>query len=125
MGQQLMNPPTVEGWHTGHEWIDGGTLNERINFAVNQLNDTSKPGMQDIVSRMSTDGNLSPDAFVERCLDLTGPVEVDGATREALLKFAESEGELRFDSDDARQESSARIGRMMQLIVSTREYQFA
>ncbi|MCI0440584.1 MAG: DUF1800 domain-containing protein, partial [Chloroflexi bacterium] len=34
MGQQLYNPPTVEGWHTGHEWIDGGTLNERVNFAV-------------------------------------------------------------------------------------------
>ena len=27
MGQDLMNPPTVEGWHTGKEWIDGGTLN--------------------------------------------------------------------------------------------------
>ena len=21
MGQRLMNPPTVEGWHTGHEWV--------------------------------------------------------------------------------------------------------
>src|SRR5262245_20172375 len=30
MGQSLMNPPTVEGWHTGKEWIDGGTLNERV-----------------------------------------------------------------------------------------------
>ena len=125
MGQELMNPPTVEGWHTGHEWIDGGTLNERINFAVNQLNDISKPGLQDIVSRLSADGSLAPDAFVERTLDLIGPVKVDDATREALLKFAESEGELRFDSEDAKQDSSARIGRMMQLIVSTREYQFA
>ena len=25
MGQDLMNPPTVEGWHTGREWIDSGT----------------------------------------------------------------------------------------------------
>ena len=24
MGQDLMNPPTVEGWHTGREWIDSG-----------------------------------------------------------------------------------------------------
>ena len=47
-----MNPPTVERAGTrGHEWIDGGTLNERINFAVNQLNDLTKPGVQDIVSR--------------------------------------------------------------------------
>ena len=34
MGMDLMNPPTVEGWHTGHEWIDSGTLVERINFAA-------------------------------------------------------------------------------------------
>ena len=26
MGQDLLNPPTVEGWHTGREWIDSGTL---------------------------------------------------------------------------------------------------
>ena len=29
MGQDLLNPPTVEGWHTGKEWIDSGTLVER------------------------------------------------------------------------------------------------
>ena len=34
MGMDLMNPPTVEGWHTGHEWIDSGTLVERINFGL-------------------------------------------------------------------------------------------
>ena len=39
-----MDPPSVEGWHTGKEWIDGGTLTERINFAVNQVKVTSKPG---------------------------------------------------------------------------------
>ena len=26
MGQDLFNPPTVEGWHTGKEWIDSGTF---------------------------------------------------------------------------------------------------
>ena len=24
MGQEILNPPTVEGWHTGQEWIDTG-----------------------------------------------------------------------------------------------------
>ncbi|GIT44037.1 MAG: hypothetical protein Ct9H300mP11_19730 [Chloroflexota bacterium] len=37
MGMDLMNPPTVEGWHTGREWIDSGTLVERINFASDLL----------------------------------------------------------------------------------------
>ncbi|GIT02316.1 MAG: hypothetical protein CM1200mP27_09410 [Chloroflexota bacterium] len=26
MGQDLLNPPSVEGWHTGEEWIDSGNL---------------------------------------------------------------------------------------------------
>ena len=128
MGQQLMNPPTVEGWHTGHEWIDGGTLNERINFAVNQLNDLSKPGVQDIVSRMSAegaDGSLSPLQFVDMSLELAGHVAVDDATREGLMRYAEAAGGLNFDSEDDANDSAIHIGRMLQLIVSTREYQFA
>ena len=52
MGQALMDPPSVEGWHTGKEWIDGGTLTERINFAVNQVKVTSKPGLQEIIERL-------------------------------------------------------------------------
>ena len=83
-----MNPPTVEGWHTGHEWIDGGTLNERVNFAVNQFNDLSAPGVQDIISRLSEDGALSPDQLVDRCLDLVGPLEVGADTRRALSAYA-------------------------------------
>ena len=55
MGQQLFDPPTVEGWHTGHEWIDGGTLNERVNFAVNEVGDLSKPGIGDLIERMGAE----------------------------------------------------------------------
>ena len=25
MGQEILNPPSVEGWHTGAEWVDTGT----------------------------------------------------------------------------------------------------
>ena len=128
MGQQLMNPPTVEGWHTGHEWIDGGTLNERINFAVNQLNDLSKPGVQDIVARMteqSENGSLTPEQFVELSLELAGHVTVDEATHDGLMRYANAAGSLRFETESEANESATHIGRMLQLIVSTREYQFA
>jgi uncharacterized protein (DUF1800 family) len=126
MGQTLMDPPTVEGWHTGREWIDGGTLTERVNFAVGLMKDTSKPGAQYVIRRLSASGQpISPSDFVERCLDLAGPIEVEEETRDALLKFAERGGELRFDDDEARKESEERIGRMLTLIVASREYQFA
>ena len=125
MGQTLMNPPTVEGWHTGHEWIDGGTLNERVNFAVNQFNDTSAPGVQDIISRLSQSESLTPEELVEQCLDLLGPMEVGEDTRNALARYADSVGDIDLSSGQARTENAGKVARMLQLIVASREYQFA
>ena len=126
MGQQLFDPPTVEGWHTGHEWIDGGTLNERVNFAVNEVGDLTKPGISDLIDRMGAHTEaVSPQRFVDAALDLAGPVEVGADTRSGLLRYAEAAGALEFDSPAAREESAAHIGRMLQLIVSAREYQMA
>ena len=49
MGQELLNPPSVEGWHEGPEWIDSGTLLERVNFAVRYLDDEENPGVRSII----------------------------------------------------------------------------
>ena len=126
MGQKLMDPPSVEGWHTGKEWLDGGTLSERVNFAVEQVMDTSKPGVQSIVARIAADGSaVEPEALVDQVLDLAGPVLASDDTRRVLAEFASEEGPLTFDSDDAREHSEARIGRMLQLVVSCPEFQFA
>ena len=126
MGQRLMNPPTVEGWHTGKEWIDGGTLNERVNFAVNTVADVTKPGIQAIIDRLHAKGTaLAPEEFVDDCLDLVGPLTVRDETRQALCRYATSGGALRFGTDAERQASHERIGRMLQLIVASQEYQFA
>ena len=126
MGQRLMDPPTVEGWHTGQEWIDGGTLNDRVNFAVNEVADVTKPGIEAIINRLSAQGtSLSPKSFVDQCLDLVGTLPVSEETRSGLLRYAESGGELRFGSEAEGKESANRISRMLQLIVASREFQFA
>ena len=126
MGQELMNPPSVESWHTGWEWIDGGALNERVNFAVDRVGDRTKAGVQAIIDRLAENGeSLSPEEFVDRCLDLVGPVGAEGETRQVLLEFAESGGDLRFGAEAERQESAERTVRMAQLIVSSKEYQLA
>ena len=126
MGQELANPPSVESWHTGTEWIDGGVLNERVNFAVNKVADRTKLGIQEIIDRLAKDGeSLAPEEFVDRCLDLVGPVRAEGETRQALLNFAESGGDLRFATEAERDESAERTVRMAQLIVSSSEYQLA
>ena len=53
MGQDLLNPPTVEGWHTGREWIDSGTLVERINFTADQVGNINHSGVKNIINRLS------------------------------------------------------------------------
>lgn len=130
MGQELLNPPTVEGWHTGPEWIDGGMLTERVNFAVSEVGDATKPGIQNIIQRLQAEGeSLAPEQFVDKCLDLAGPLILGESTRDYLVRFAQTGGNLVFNkngsSNGTSDESTDRIVRMLQLIVASREYQFA
>ena len=126
MGQGLQLPPTVEGWHTGKEWIDSGTLTERVNFAVNQLSDTSGASVRRIIEDLSAmEGAVSPDQLVEACLIATGCTNVSEETRSAFVEHAASEGDLHFDSEAEAEANASRIASMLQSVVSSIEYQFA
>ena len=126
MGQELLNPPTVEGWHTGREWIDSGSLVGRVNFSADQVGSTGQPGIQDIIDRLSTGAKIiTPDALVDGCLDLIGPLTLAEKTRAPLLAKARSAGELRLANEADQLELARRVGEMLQLIVATREFQFA
>lgn len=117
MGQKLLDPPTVEGWHTGKEWIDGGNLTERVNFAVDEIGNGDSPGIEQIVDRVLASGSLSsPEVFVRNTLDAMGPIEVEEATFQPLIKFA---------IDSESEEDRTRVVRMLRLIVTTPEFQFA
>ena len=124
-GQELINPPSVEGWHTGAEWIDSGSLVRRINFAADRLSNIDMPGVQSIIHRVEARGDISPLEFSDICLDLLGPLEVTDATRRELISLAEQGGELRWDTEEACSTSAQRVGDMLALIASSREYQFA
>ena len=122
MGQDLANPPTVEGWHTGKEWIDSGTLVERINFTADQMGNINLPGIRAIINRLGTEGpTLSPEGLVNGCLKLLGHYEIPEDTRSMLLTHLQQGGELRTGTDDFAQ----RVGQTLQLIVATQEYLFA
>lgn len=124
MGQQLLNPPTVEGWHTGKEWIDGGLLTTRVNFAVKEVSDASKPGIQDIITQLKTLGDEpAPEAFVDKCLELAGPMQVNDTTHGYLTQFAAVNGPLTFEDGYTSEETESRVVGMLQLIVASREYQ--
>lgn len=125
MGQFLYNPPSVEGWHTGKEWIDAGTLNERVNFAVDQFAEPDSEAVREAIKVLSSGAEgPGPEEVVERCLDQMGSLQVQQDTRAALINHAKSAGGLSFETDADKEESAARIKRMIQLIVSSTEYQF-
>ena len=126
MGQRLMDPPTVEGWHTGKEWIDGGTLTERVNYAVDVVNDEHKPGTRYIVDTIAASGGPVPaEQFVDSIEELSGYVGLSPETRAELVGLASRDGDLAFGSESERTRSESRIREMLTLIVATREYQFA
>ena len=126
MGQELLNPPTVEGWHTGKEWIDSGSLVGRVNFASEQVGNIDHPGVRSIVDYLaSQSAALYPEDLVDGCLELLGPMVVEEETRKPLVAQAKLGGILRSETDDQRIELNKRVLEMLQLIVSTREFQFA
>ncbi len=125
MGQELLNPPTVEGWHTGKEWIDSGSLVGRVNFASDQVGDLNHVGVQDIVDRLARKGGtVTPEQLVDGCLDLIGPLPVEEKTRTSLVGKAMNGGNLSLETEADREEFARRVTEMLQLIVATREFQF-
>jgi hypothetical protein len=122
MGQDLANPPTVEGWHTGKEWVDSGTLVERINFTADQVGNIKLPGIRAIIERLGSEGStISAERLVQGCLEMLGHYELPEDTASMLVEHAQKEGVLRTGTEDFDQ----RVGQMLQLIVATQEYLFA
>jgi uncharacterized protein (DUF1800 family) len=124
-GQELLNPPSVESWHTGSEWIDGGALVRRVNFAAGVLGDTSLPGVRSVVEGLRFKGSLAPADFVTQCLEALGPLEVSESTHSELLDQAQEDGNLNWGTDEERTSSEKRVGIMLALIAASRDYQFA
>ena len=122
MGQEILNPPSVEGWHTGKEWIDGGTLVRRINFIADYVGDVSYPGIQDIVQKLASAGpTISPEGLVEGCLRLLGHYELTDENHQMLVEHARKSGVSSTDTSEFPQH----VGEMLQMIVATKEYLYA
>ena len=72
MGQNLMTPPTVEGWHYGYEWIDGGTLNNRVNFAATHISQAIEMGVFPLEVLVDQGTQNNTNHLVDQCLYYLG-----------------------------------------------------
>ena len=125
MGQQLINPPSVEGWHQGIEWIDTGTLVERLNFATEQFGDIEKSGVKEMVGRILANrgGVVSPEQLVEGCLDQMGAMPVSHDTRAVLVEFASQEGDIQLDETGPDENAQQRVADLLRFTATTPEFQ--
>ncbi|MCH7734035.1 MAG: DUF1800 family protein, partial [Chloroflexi bacterium] len=128
MGQWLLNPPSVEGWHWGTEWIDSGALVERVNFASERLGNLDSPGVQTMVDNILEGGNgsLSGEEMVNRAFEELSLTDVSDQTRSALIDFAEAQldqpASASEDGDDAPRKQVANV---LKLVGATPEFQRA
>jgi uncharacterized protein (DUF1800 family) len=124
MGQELLEPPSVEGWHTGQEWLNTSSVVNRVNFAVKEFSDVTRPGIRSIIGRVrEQQAYQSPERLIDACLDLLGPLTVSQDTRQELVvrmtAAQEAEPGRKADEDMAEERTTTAL----QLIAAMPEYQ--
>ena len=126
MGQSLLNPPSVEGWHEGKEWINSGSIVERVNFAYDVWQNSDSPEVKDITDRLASSTELDTKDVVDACLDFMGPlVFTEDISRQAIIDHISKGGNIEFGdkSSEKRNVAEKRIAEILALIASSKEYQ--
>ena len=121
MGQSILDPPSVEGWQTGTEWINSGSLLARVNFVADRVSNTELLGVKNIIQYIKEEGVETPEQLIDAAAEHMGFVTLSDETRQQLIENAQSSGNLDW-SDEAT--AGQRIGETMALIGATTEYQF-
>ena len=127
MGQTLLNPPSVEGWHEGAEWINSGSIVERVNFSHKVWSNTNSPEVKDITKRLAFNAELSPHDAVNMCFNLMGILDsdIEESTKNAIVNHSKKKGPIIFGeaSTSDRKNAEERISEILGLIASSKEYQ--
>ena len=115
MGQFLMNPPSVEGWHEGEEWIDSGSLIERINYASTEISDTSSTGVKRIIEIIKETNITDSNDLINNTLETLGYINITDKTKEMIKEH------LRKNKFTNKED---KILDVLKLIVSTPDFQY-
>lgn len=124
MGQSLLDPPSVEGWHTGREWVNSGAFVNRVNFVADRFNDSELPGIRAIIDQVaqSNGSAMTSQELVDRCLEQLGFLDLSDDVRQEIVAQVVEAGPVSFDTD--MEKASRRVCSVLALIAGTREYQF-
>jgi uncharacterized protein (DUF1800 family) len=87
MGQQLFEPPDVNGWELGPGWFSSGAMVARMNFA-SLLAANQKFNLRDIAKGQAS----TPEALVSLMSDRLTPSPMAGSSRKALEDYVRAGG---------------------------------
>ena len=126
MGQSILFPPSVEGWHTGEEWITSGSLVNRVNFASDHMSNLDNPGVENIVNHILENNSspITPQQVVDNCIEVLGPLEISDDTKVSLLEVASKLDRIESNGHSRQQKTIELIQELIRMIVSSKEYQF-
>ncbi len=115
MGQQLYEPPDVNGWDTGPGWFSTGGMLQRMNFAA-QLAQNQRFVLRD-AARPSKE---SPDTMVDFALGRTSISSLSSTEREALLTYVRAGGTW----TGSETQLLNKAGGLFHLLAGSGEFQF-
>lgn len=115
MGQQLFEPPDVNGWELGHGWYSSGAMLARMNFA-SQLAANQRFNLRDATRPYKA----TPESVLSYFLDRLSPTPFENDPYDELLNYLRA-GSAWSGSDAQLQQKAPGL---VHLIVGSSEYQF-
>ncbi len=115
MGQQLYEPPDVNGWELGPGWFSTASMLSRMNFAA-----TLMSNQRFNLQQASAQARNTPEALLDLHLKRFSPMPLPDNTRTAMLDYLRQNAAYPL-TDATLANKAAGLGR---LIVGSAEYQF-
>jgi uncharacterized protein (DUF1800 family) len=115
MGQQLFEPPDVNGWELGPGWFSSGAMLGRMNFAAQLASDQRVRLQQALSSTPST-----PDALLSELLDRLTPPAYSTGGYAALTDYVRAGPAWTGSSAQVQTKAAG----LVHLILGSGEYQF-
>ena len=115
MGQQLYEPPDVNGWELGPGWFSTASMLSRMNFAA-----TLMSNQRFNLQQASAQARNTPEAMLDLHLKRFSPMPLPDNTRTAMLDYLRQNAAYPL-TDATLANKAAGLGR---LIVGSAEYQF-
>lgn len=112
MGQTLLQPPDVSGWHTGREWFASGPMLARMNFAATLAKNQRAP----LVQSAGADAS-SPSSLLRFILGRLSAVPFEPRDADQLTAYAQS------GWSTASAQVQAKAGGLAHLVLGSGEYQ--